>query len=164
MNAPAGDIEDLYRRHGAMVLRRARAILGEEQAARDAMQEVFLSAMRAGASFRGEASPVTWLYRMTTNHCLNRIRDEGRRGELLEQRGRETDEAVLPPPPDAAVDVARVLRAVPPDLREIAIYYYVDQMNHEEIAELTGVSRRTIGNRLEAFRTAARAALGEEAA
>jgi DNA-directed RNA polymerase specialized sigma24 family protein len=37
-------------------------------------------------------------------------------------------------------------------------------MNHEEIAEVTGVSRRTIGNRLEAFRTAARAALGEEAA
>jgi RNA polymerase sigma factor (sigma-70 family) len=164
MSSPVADVEEMYRRHGAMVLRRARSILGEEQAARDAMQEVFLAAMKAGASFRGEASPVTWLYRMTTNHCLNRIRDQGRRSELLEQHGTDPDDASSPPPPDAGVDVARVLRSVPAELREIAVYHYVDQMNHEEIAALTGVSRRTIGNRLEAFRAAARAALGEETA
>ena len=35
------------------------------------------------------------------------------------------------------------------ELREIAVYYFVDQMNHEEIAQLLGVSRRTVGNRVE---------------
>ena len=42
--------------------------------------------------------------------------------------------------------------ASPLDLFEIAVYYYyVDKMKHEEIAELLGVSRRTIGNRLTRF-------------
>ena len=152
-------IEELYRRHGAMVLRRARRILGEEEAARDAMQEVFVKVMRERDSFRGEASPVTWLYRVTTNLCLNRIRDAARRRALLAENA--------PPPAQAAVDagpeeksaVATMLRSLPEELREIAVYYYVDEMNQDEIAEVLGVSRRTVGNRLDEFRVIAKAAL-----
>ncbi len=151
-------IEELYQRYGALVRRRARAILGEEQAALDAMQEVFVRAMRERDGFRGEASPVTWLYRITTNLCLNRVRDHARRRELMEAQG--------PPPAGAPADsedkaiLASVLARVPEELREIAVYYYVDEMNQDEIAELTGLGRRTVGNRLEEFRAKARAAAG----
>ena len=40
-------------------------------------------------------------------------------------------------------------------------HYYLDQMSHDEIARLTGLSRRTIGNRLVEFHTAARLAAVE---
>ena len=76
------DIDILYRRYGPLVLRRARAILGDEEAAQDAAQEVFMRAMTKGHAFRGESSPVTWLYRITTNYCLNQIRDKSRRREI----------------------------------------------------------------------------------
>ncbi|MEQ8984976.1 MAG: helix-turn-helix domain-containing protein, partial [Deltaproteobacteria bacterium] len=59
------------------------------------------------------------------------------------------------------VFLREVMRRVPEDLAQVAVYYYLDQMKQSEIADLLGVSRRTIGNRLEAFREhAARAAEG----
>jgi RNA polymerase sigma factor (sigma-70 family) len=154
-------IEDLYRRHGAMVLRRARRILGDEEAARDAMQEVFVKVMRERESFRGDASPVTWLYKVTTNLCLNKIRDAGRQRQLLAENAPVREEASGGAAPEDRAAVAKLIASLPDDLREIAVYYYVDEMNQDEIAEITGVSRRTIGNRLEAFRTAALGILGE---
>lgn len=155
-------IEELYARHGAMVLRRARAILGEEQAARDAMQEVFVRAFRERDGFRGEASPVTWLYQITTNLCLNKIRDSARQRELLARQGAPSEEAGEASP-EMKATLAAILRRVPDALREIAVYYYVDEMNQDEIAELLGVSRRTVGNRLEEFKAAALAAAGGKA-
>ena len=70
-----GELEALYRSYGALVKRRARGILGDEQEAQDAMQEVFVRVIAAMGEFRGQSQPSTWLYRITTNLCLNRIRD-----------------------------------------------------------------------------------------
>jgi hypothetical protein len=61
--------EALYRRFGAFVLRRARVLLGEDEAAEDALQEVFVRVLCHHDGFRSEAAPVTWLYRITTNYC-----------------------------------------------------------------------------------------------
>src|SRR5438309_1286154 len=72
-------MEALYRTYGSMVLRRARTLLGDEHAAQDMVQEVFMKAIRAFPTFRGESSLTTWLYQVTTNHCLNTIRVRARR-------------------------------------------------------------------------------------
>lgn len=151
--------DELYHRYGALVLRRARALLADEQAARDATHDVFVKVLGALEDFRHEASPVTWLYRATTNHCLNVIKAQSRRGRVVPLLRAE-------PPPDALsleerLSLNRVLHRVPDELREIAVYYYLDQMSHEEIARLTGLSRRTVGNRLVAFHAAARDAAEE---
>lgn len=150
-------VEDLYRTHAGAVLRRARAILGNEQAARDAMQDVFVRVLRSHIEFYEDTSPMTWLYRVTTNYCLNKIRDAARQRELLEQRGKSV-ESERQPDAETRIALAKILAKVPEDLREFAVYRYVDQMTYDEIAALTGVSKRTVGNRLDAFRTAARAA------
>jgi RNA polymerase sigma-70 factor (ECF subfamily) len=152
-------IEDLYQRYGPALLRRARTLLGDEAAAWDAVQEVFVRALQAGSQFRHEASPMSWLYRITTNHCLNRLRDRGRRSHLLrEQLGGAADA----PSPDGELSVAvrEVLRLLPRQVSEIAIYSYVDRMGHDEIASLLGLSPRTIRNRLREFQTRAQSALG----
>ena len=146
-----GTIEQLYIRFAPMVLGRARALLRNEQAAQDALQEVFVRVLRAGDRFRAEASPATWLYRITTNYCLNRLRDELRRTELWSQHGSA-------PQPSGEhgsairIQISQILARVRPELQEIALYAIVDELSHEEIAEVLGVSRRTIGNRLEEFR------------
>jgi RNA polymerase sigma factor (sigma-70 family) len=143
-------IEDMYRRYGASVLRRARRLLRDEAAAHDAMHDVFLKAWDAGETFRQEASPMTWLYRITTNHCLNQLRNQHRRAEIL--RARKPNEPALAIATDQRLLAVELLAALPDELREIAVYYFIDQMSHDEIAAVLGLSRRTIGNRVDALR------------
>lgn len=160
MSAPPPTANELYRVYGPLVLRRARAMLADEQAARDAVHDVFVKVLGALPEFRSEASPVTWLYRATTNHCLNVMRAQLRRPE--EQQQEEHDALALEPlSVTDRLTLTTVLGRVPEHLREIAVYYYLDQMSHEEIGGLMGLSRRTVGNRLVEFHVAARLAAGE---
>jgi RNA polymerase sigma-70 factor (ECF subfamily) len=153
------ELDGLYRKYAPLVLRRARAILGEEQAARDAVQEIFVRVLRSWHTFRGEASPTTWLYRVTTNHSLNVLRDGARRTELLETQLRPPHE-VKAPEHENRLTVAQLLARAPEQLREIAIYHFIDQMSRDEIAALLSISPRTVHNRLVAFRELARSTAG----
>ena len=81
---PTLDLEQLYRQHAGMVARRVRRFVGHSDV-EEVVHEVFLKAYERQDSFRGDASPVTWLYHIATNHCLNRIRDRRRRAESLSQ-------------------------------------------------------------------------------
>lgn len=147
--------KEIYLRYGSVVYRRARRLLGDDQAARDACQEVFLRLYRSLPEFE-RASPVTWLYKVTTNHCLNVLRDEERHRKLLEAH------ACLAPQTESAAPLPVLLRGFPEELQEIAIYYFVDEMSQDEIASLLGVSQRTVSNRLAAFRGLAKTAWAGE--
>jgi RNA polymerase sigma-70 factor (ECF subfamily) len=115
------------------------------------------------SEFRNEASPVTWLYRATTNHCLNVLRGRLRRPEVAHGHDEHDATHEVDVSVDERLTLTAVLARVPEHLREIAVYYYLDQMSHEEIARVMGVSRRTVGNRLVEFHAAARLAAGESA-
>jgi len=151
-------VEELYRRYGAAVERRARAILGSRDAAADAVQEVFIRVLRAYEQFRGESSPMTWLYRVTTNHCLNQLRNEKRRGELLGELGGQ--QVASGRRMELTPDLRRALSGLPEGVAAAGIYYYLDGMTHEEIAGALDVSRRTAGNWVEKFHKHARRRLG----
>ncbi len=134
--------------YGPAVYRRARCLLGTHEEASDVLQEVFVTGLTKGHSFRGDSAPLTWLYSITTHMCLNRLRNAKRRAELLERAGVEDW------PRDAASpEVVRLLRecleVLPDSLAEVAIYYYLDEMTQEEIAPLLGVSRRQVSRLLE---------------
>lgn len=152
-------IDGLYRSYGPSVLRRARSLLGSESAAWDALHEVFVRALHNLEVFRGESSPMTWLYRITTNYCLNQLRDSGRHRTRIRQLG-----LVLSPAsaddPELRLTLLQLLHRIPAELCEIAVYHYIDRMTHEEIAEVMRVSRRTVGNHLKAFREKAQLLLG----
>lgn len=146
--ASGATLREIYHRYSGSVFRRARTILGDSDAAKDATQEVFLRAVNTRGPLELEPSPMAWLYRVTTNLCLNNLRDRKRRGDILSTwKPIESHDDDL----EARVVVKKILREVPEDLQEIAIYYYVDEMSHEEIAAIVGVSRRTVGNRLATF-------------
>ena len=54
--------------------------LGNLDEAEEVAQEVFLTVYRSLRDFRGESRFSTWLYRVTVNHCKNRVKYLGRRG------------------------------------------------------------------------------------
>jgi RNA polymerase sigma factor (sigma-70 family) len=134
-----------YRRYSALVLRRARRMLADDQAARDVCQDVFVQLLRAGSSWAKAVSPVGWLYRTTTNCCLNRIRGKRRWHEFL--RALSPEPAVTPSMP-----VRLLLQGLPAHLQEIALYYAFDQMSQQEIALVLGLSQKTVSNRLRELR------------
>jgi RNA polymerase sigma-70 factor, ECF subfamily len=71
-----GELTEPYRRELQLHCYR---MLGTVSDTEDLVQDTLLSAWRAMAGFRGEASVRTWLYRIATNRCLNALRDRERR-------------------------------------------------------------------------------------
>lgn len=149
--ASADEIEQLYARYSRSVYRRARELLGDDEAARDATHEVFLRVMRAGGKIPPSIStPTAWFHRVTTNLCLNQLRDSGRRLQILASDYQyETVAEALGEPRAIVRDV---LSRVPDELQEIAIYFFLDELTYDEIAALTGLSARTVCSRLTTFR------------
>jgi RNA polymerase sigma factor (sigma-70 family) len=140
----------MYEQYQRSVYRRARTLLADEDAAQDVLQEVFLKALRVPADDPLIENPMGWFYRTTTNLCLNRLRNTKRRRQLLAEPGTEL---VFAPDADASMIVKRILEALPEELQAAAIFYYIDELSHDEIAVLLGTSRRTVGNRLATFRS-----------
>jgi RNA polymerase sigma factor (sigma-70 family) len=143
-----GDIERAYRQYHHSVLRRAKQLLGNEQNAREVVQEVFVSLIRDPGQFRGASSIATWLYSATTHLCLNKIRDRDNRARLLAQH---VAPALADAAPATALDLAaarQLLGRLPEKLARVAVYAYFDGMTHDEIADILGCSRRNVGKLL----------------
>lgn len=156
----AGALRELYERHAAAVLARCRWLLRDDEAARDATQEVFARALRSLPEFRAQSSPHTWLLRIATHHCLNQLRGgRARWRQELEalQGGRQVETET----PDRRALVRALLQAAGPEEQEVAVLTYVDELTQAEIAEQLGRSLPTVRKRLREFLAAARAALAE---
>jgi RNA polymerase sigma-70 factor (ECF subfamily) len=156
---PAG-IEALYRSHGHLVLRRARHLLGSDDLAQEALQEVFASLLRSPATVRHEGALVGWLYQATTHHCLNQLRNKRSSVRLLAQVAPPSEESseASGDAVEALQDVRRVLSRLPEQEASAVVYHHLDGMTHDEVAALLGCSRRQVGYLLE---RASQAALAE---
>lgn len=145
----------LYRRYYPMVARRVRQFVRASEV-EEVSHDVFLKVMERAHQFRNQSSVVTWLYRLTTNLCLNRIRDLKTRQSLIEQYGPTSWQTSHRDDLELRTFVHRTWRALDPELAAIGIYHYVDGMTQAEIADLMGCSERTISSRLRALRDTVR--------
>lgn len=153
---------ELYRTYGPAVYRRCVKLLRDREAAKDATQEVFVKLVRDIAKLDDPAIVLPWIYRVATNHCLNVLRDKGRRGETampdLELAAGSTESSF----PDKHL-ASSILSRFDEGTRAVAIGVLVDGMGHEELAGALGISRKTVERRLSRFLERARAFVaGEE--
>jgi len=84
--AKAGDheaFEAIFRQHVSRVYRQAFKLIGNEAETEEVVQEVFLAVHQKVKTFRGESAFSTWLYRLTTNVALSRLRKRKRTKEVL---------------------------------------------------------------------------------
>ncbi len=142
------DIDKAYRQHGASVLRRARVLLGNEQAAQDALQEVFLSLVQRPGQFQGKSSLITFLYAATTHLCLNRLRNQKNRARLAAQHLTPAEESGSPRGEYLSA-VRQLLSRLSETEAKLVVYYYLDELTQAEIAEMLGIHRRQVGRMLE---------------
>lgn len=156
------ELQALYQRYAPVIHRRCWAIMGNEEDARDAVQETFSRVIVHWDSFRGESSPLTWMYRISTNQCLNRLRNRRARAEKREVHRDDIAGAAVGSPGGACEDGARVRRLVDladEETRAIVIHLFYDDMTREETARLVGISLPTLRKRLDVFFRRARKAL-----
>ena len=154
---PREQLRELYQRYGAAVRSRCRYVLKDSGEAEDAMHEVFARALPRLGSFRGEASPLSWLMQIATRHCLNvlRARRAAWRDEVQGQA------KIAPVSSGAPVEGRDLVRALlgrfDEETQAAAIHYYVDEMTLEEVAAALGRSVPTVRKRLAQFAASARA-------
>ena len=146
------DVASLYQRYGGLVFRRVRKFYSAE-VAEEVMAEVWARVVASAHTFRRDSSPATWLYQLTTRHCMNRKRDAARRAELLAKHGQPAwGRAVSPASQEDWTLLRQIWRSVDEELVMIGMYHYQEGMSQAEIAELLGCSRRTVGNRLDTLK------------
>ena len=139
--------EELVRQTYADTYSLARRITGNEEDARDVVQEVYLRAFKGLKKFRGDAQLSTWLYRITANCAATHMRKRGRNQhvDLDDLRQVADDRPEIDPSARADASMLRqrvdeALAELPEGLREVVVLRDVYDMPHEEIAEALGIS------------------------
>ena len=126
---------------------------GDEATACDVTQAVFLKLFTRIGQFHGESEFATWLYRLTTNACVDESRRRrrflqfGEGVDVREPRDKPTHEDALARA-EAAHEVKRAVAALRPKLRVVMLLKYFEELSYEEIAAVVGCSKGTVASRL----------------
>lgn len=158
-----GEVEPLLKRWEPRIYRFGLRMCGDEDTAREVLQETLLAAFRGLPGFRGEAELSTWLYSLARSFCMRQRRQ--RSGESLEsaQVQQRPDGG---PSPDAAAharELGRVLQAallsLSSDHREVVVLKDVEGLSVEQIAKVLAEEVAAVKSRLHRARLELREAL-----
>lgn len=155
-------------------------MIGNRQEAEDLAQEVFITVHRAIGAYRGEGRFYTWLYRIATNTCKNRIKYLKGRNFHRSVPVEDTPEAQAHgqdggptvslqsqvPGPEAMVEgtrledaVQRELAQLDPEHRLLIVLRDIEGLSYQDILRVTGLQEGTLKSRLHRARMALRARL-----
>ena len=178
MSAPPRDVQDeelvqraqggdreafslLVRRYEDRVFRLASRIVGDPDDAEDVLQETFLSAYRGLSAFKGESRFSTWIFRITTNAALMRLRkrrpdvvsldapaDLEGAPELHEIRDwtATPEEALADGEARQAMDAA--IAELPTEQRAVFLLRDVEGLSNGEVADSLGLTVPAVKSRL----------------
>lgn len=153
--------ELLVLEHQKTVYNLALRMLRHPEDAQDCAQEAFLKAYRSLPLFRGEAAFSSWLYRLTTNVCLDFLRRKNRREELSLTVGDEEDPAEEYAVADERFDpqqelekrelhraLQQGLAELEPDFRQVILLREVAGLSYDEIGRELDLEPGTVKSRL----------------
>ncbi len=131
--------EEIYQRFGDRMKSIAWNHLGNTSDAEDVVQETFLKVHRAAATFTGEASFATWMYRILVNTCYDVLRKRKRRIEeaplddSLERSASSVDDT-------KRIALRRLLEQLPEQRRSVFTLFEIEGLSHAEIGQILGIS------------------------
>ena len=146
---PETDFDRLYRLHAGAAFRRAQRILGNSADAHEIVHDVFLSLFERPEQFAAKSAFATFLYSMVTHACLNHLRNQNNRRRLLEAHAPSVCVPSESATPEHVVELRALLRSMPKELAEVAIYRYFDSLPQSDIARVMGCSSRQVTKLLE---------------
>lgn len=155
----------LFQRYSARVARQAMNLLGNEAETEEVVQEVFLTLYEKANTFRGAAALSTWLYRLTANAALSRLRRRKRRPEVSMDdylpQFRADGHHLVRPVVDWSQDVERwyataelrqvlqqAIEALQPLDKAVLVLSDVEELSNRDIGEMLGLSVLAVKARL----------------
>jgi RNA polymerase sigma-70 factor, ECF subfamily len=151
--ATASSLAAAYQRFGPELVRKATRFLKNRADATDLVHSLFVDLLAAPPAEMTRP----YLYRATTNRCLNTLRDHRNRQRLMEHysqtpaASRRTDDAII-----SGQLVAQLVLALDAEHQEVLVMRFFDDMSIDEIAEVQGLSGKTIARRLKTIEETAR--------
>ena len=144
-----GEFVELIHEHQG-ILHRVCWIYALDTADRqDLFQDMVMQLWRSFASFRGESSFSTWMYRVALNTALMHRRKNSR---TIQLESSVDEEVASSRPGDAQLeeDVELLYRSIQelPQLDRAIILLYLEQRGYDEIAEITGLTRTNVSVRI----------------
>ena len=164
----AGDheaFEAIFGRYVNRVYRQAFKLVGNESDAEDVVQEVFLTIYKKAKTFRGESAFSTWLYRLTVNTALTKLRQRKKEKEVsLDDylpQFREDGHHLVRPVVDWSQDIDKLVVSkefhqiiqqaidqLPPVDKAVVVLSDLEEMPNREIGEVLGLSVQAVKARL----------------
>ena len=148
---------------------------GNREDALDLAQEAFLNAWRGLASFQGNSSFSTWVYRLASNACIDFLRKRKRRQQGESPHSLDDEEAPLPEPADPRGSpeeelerrelrraVERGLQALPDHHRQVLVMRELSGMSYQEIGAVLDLDLGTVKSRIARARLALKKFLVQE--
>lgn len=136
-------------------------ITGREEDAEDALQEAFISAFRNLGSYRADAAFGAWLKKIVVNKAIN-ILNKRKYEAMPEDEHWDVAEEESPVEYKEQLTVERVKKAInqlPDGYRSVLSLYLLEGYDHQEIAEILGVSESTSKSQLNRAKNKLRALL-----
>jgi RNA polymerase sigma-70 factor (ECF subfamily) len=150
-----GAFDELVRVTSPQTYTLAFRLVGNEEDARDVVQETYLRVYKGLGKFRGDAQFSTWLYRITANCAATHLgkRRKHRHDELLDDapyadRSADRDPVARADASDLRTRLDAALAELPPKLRAVVLLRDVYDLPHEAIAGELGITESAAKVRL----------------
>ena len=167
--------EQLVRDNEKRIYNLVLRMVGNPDDALDLSQEAFLNAWKGLASFKGDSSFSTWVYRLASNVCLDILRSKKRRQDTIGSALSLDDEEAPPPPADdrqrpdeqlerkeRAQALHRALQALPNHHRQVLVMRELSGLSYQEISDALDLDMGTVKSRLTRSRLALKKILLED--
>ena len=164
----SANFDEIVEKYADFVYNVAFRMMGKPEDAEDVAQDAFISAYRAFGRFRGDSRVTTWLYRITVNAALMKLRKEKRTRQLT-QTGLEDVDVVnwddTPERSAASSELGEKLQEgigqLLPELRAAVILRDVEGLSNNEAAEVLDISVSALKSRLHRARVILRKYLAD---
>ncbi len=163
-NGDHGSFETIFSLYGNKVYNQAIRLLGNSSDAEDVVQEVFLLVYRKSKSFQGKSKFSTWLYRLTINAAITKLRQRQDRcvsiDDFLPRFSQDGHHAVRPVVDwsqevdklasnlDLSRALSRAIDQLQPLDKAVLVMSDLEDMSNREIGEILGLSVLAVKARL----------------
>lgn len=148
------NFEQVYRDHKPYIESVVSRYCNSPEEVEDVTQDAFIRAYRGRENFRGDSTVKTWLHRVAVNTALNHITKQKRRPQCNDNEGEEI--SILDgDSPESQAERDQTLAAItdrldnmPSELGLTLLYYHIDGLKYDEIAETMAINIGTVRSRI----------------